>query len=350
MTTEVPARLLRLLSLLQSRREWSGAELAGRLDVTGRTVRRDVDRLRALGYPVEGTTGTAGGYHLASGRDLPPLLLDDSEAVAIAVGLRTAAPGSVQGADEASVRALAKLEQILPVRLRQRIATVADATISVARPAGVRVDPDTLGAVASACRDHEVLAFRYRRRDRTSGRRRVEPYGLVTVSGLWYLVGYDVDRHGWRTFRLDRVHEPAPTRRHFEPRPLPAEDAADYLRQALQAATYRFLVTATVPAPAEHVRARLPEALPGRVTPVDERTCRVRLGSDSLERLTQDLVAIDAELTVEEGSAEVLDHLALVGRRLARAAGRAQARRASPPTRGRTARRSRLAGNTSTHP
>ncbi|MBO0689239.1 MAG: YafY family transcriptional regulator [Candidatus Dormibacteraeota bacterium] len=350
MATEVPARLLRLLSLLQSRREWSGAELAGRLDVTGRTVRRDVDRLRALGYPVEGTTGTAGGYRLASGRDLPPLLLDDSEAVAIAVGLRTAAGGSVAGAGEASVRALAKLEQILPGRLRQRIATLADATVSVTRPAGAAADPDTLGIVAAACRDHEVLAFQYRRRDGSSLRRRVEPFSLVTVTGLWYLVGFDVDRGDWRTFRLDRVEGPVPTRRRFQPRPLPAEDAAGYLRQALQSATYRHMVTAVVRAPADHVRARLPWALPGRVTPVDERACRVRLGSDSLDRLTQDLVAIGAHLTVEDASSEVLEHLSLVGERLARAAGHAQARPDRPPTRGRTARASRLTGIRSSQP
>ncbi|MDR0359070.1 MAG: YafY family transcriptional regulator [bacterium] len=350
MATEVPGRLLRLLSLLQSRREWSGAELAGRLDVTGRTIRRDVDRLRALGYPVEGTTGTAGGYRLASGRDLPPLLLDDSEAVAIAVGLRTAAGGSVAGADEASVRALAKLEQILPARLRQRIATLAGAMVSVTRPAGVAADPDTLGIVAAACRDREVLAFQYRRRDGSSLRRRVEPYSLVTVTGLWYLVGFDVDRGGWRTFRLDRVREPVPTRRRFQPRPLPAEDAADYLRQALQSATYRHMVTAVVHAPADDVRARLPRALPGRVTPIDERACRVRLGSDSLDRLTQDLVAIDAELTVEAASPDVLEHLAAAGRRLAVAAERAQGRPAGPAIRGRIARSSRLAGNSSSQP
>lgn len=350
MATEVPARLLRLLSLLQSRREWSGAELAGRLDVTGRTVRRDVERLRALGYPVEGTTGTAGGYRLASGRDLPPLLLDDSEAIAIAVGLRTAAQGGVRGADEASVRALAKLEQILPARLRQRIATLADATVSVTRPRGVPADPETLGIAAAACRDREVLAFEYRRRDEAAMRRRVEPWGLVTVTGLWYLVGFDVDRGGWRTFRLDRVRDPVPTRRRFEPRPLPAEDAADYLRQALQSATYRHEVTATVQAPADQVRAWLPDALPARVTPVDARTSRVRLGSDSLPRLSQDLVAIDAELRVEAASPEVAGHLARVGARLARAAELAQGPPRPTPTRGRTARSSRLAGNRSSQP
>jgi predicted DNA-binding transcriptional regulator YafY len=350
MTTEVPARLLRLLSLLQSRREWSGAELAGRLEVTGRTIRRDVDRLRGLGYPVEGTTGTAGGYRLASGRDLPPLLLDDREAVALAVGLRTAAGGSVVGADEASVSALAKLEQILPARLRQRIATLADATVSVTRPAGAPADPETLGVIAAACRDREVVAFQYRRRDDASMRRRVEPHSLVTVSGLWYLVAYDVDRGGWRTFRLDRVHAPVPLRRHFDPRPLPAADPADYLRQSLRSATYRHMVTATVHAPAAHVRARLWRALPGRITEVDERTCRVRLGSDALDGLTQDLVAIDAELTVDEGSPEVLEHLSLVSRRLALAAGSAQAPPGIPPTRGSTVRSSRLAGKISSQP
>ncbi|WP_242586061.1 YafY family protein [Streptomyces sp. MST-110588] len=222
MTTDLPARMLRLLSLLQARREWSGAELAERLGVTGRTIRRDIDRLRDLGYPVEGTTGHAGGYRLASGTAMPPLILDDDEAIVIAVALRTAA-GHLTGMEETSLRALAKLEQILPARLRTQVAAVQQTTTTIGwESPGPRVSPELLGSLAAACRDHESVTFDYITRHNGCAARRVAPHHLIASGGLWYLLAHDTDKNDWRIYRLDRITNPAPTRHHFTPAPSPA--------------------------------------------------------------------------------------------------------------------------------
>jgi predicted DNA-binding transcriptional regulator YafY len=309
----MPGRMLQLLGLLQGRREWSGAELAERLGVTDRTVRRDVDRLRELGYPVDGTTGTAGGYRLASGRNLPPLLLDDDEAVAVAVGLLTAA--GVTGIEDTAVQALAKLQQVLPAHLRARVAAVGDATALIERDGTPGADATVLATIATACRDHELVTFGYRRRDGTSARRRVEPYRLVTAYGhRWYLLAFDPERAGWRTFRVDRITEVAPTRARFPPREMPA-DAADYVTRAITEAPYRYRAIATVQAPAEAVTARLTVPLPGRVRALDDATCTVSMGADSLDLLIKDLVALGAEFTLD-GPAELLAEVRAVGRRL----------------------------------
>src|ERR687885_63700 len=208
--SETQIRLLELLSLLQARRDWPGHELADRLEVSGRTIRRDVERLRALGYPVESLTGPAGGYRLRAGTAMPPLLVDDDEAIAIAVGLRTAARASVAGIEETSVRALVKLEQVLPAHLRRRVQALQSATI-VAPAGGPTVDPQHLTTIAAACRDLERLRFDYRSRDGTASRREVEPHSLVNLGRRWYLVGWDRGREDWRTFRLDRLRGPAAT-------------------------------------------------------------------------------------------------------------------------------------------
>nr|WP_170191757.1 WYL domain-containing protein [Saccharothrix syringae] len=303
----MPARMLRLLSLMQARRDWSGAELAQRLGVTDRTVRRDVERLRELGYPVTGTTGTAGGYRLASGRDLPPLLLDDDEAVAVAVGLRTAA--GVAGVAESSTRALAKLHRVLPARLRHRVAAVGDA-IAVMAVDGPAADPATLGLLAAACRDHEVVAFTHR-----GAERRVEPRALVTAGRRWYLLAHDPSRGDWRTFRVDRLGSPRATGRRFTPRPLPG-DPAEHVARSLTTAPYRHTATARVRAPADVVRARLPFALPGRVEPVDGDTCLLRLGADTVGPIAADLAHVEADYTLEDASPGLLDALAGVAARL----------------------------------
>lgn len=198
-------RLLRLLSLLQAPRECSGTELAERLGVTSRTVRRDVERLRELGYPVRASQGNTGGYRLGSGAAMPPLLLDDEEAVAIALGLRTVATAAISGLDDAALRALAKIEQVLPVRLRPRVAALAEAAVTLPPPGGPDADPESLVALASACFAHERTRFGYTKLDGTSGRRHVEPHRLVAAGRRWYLVAYDVDREDWRSFRLDRI-------------------------------------------------------------------------------------------------------------------------------------------------
>src|SRR5947208_389442 len=255
---------------MQGRRDWPGEQLADRLEVSGRTIRRDIDRLRELGYPVQSLTGPAGGYRLGAGSVLPPLLLDDEEAIAIAVGLRTAARASVTGIEETAVRALVKLEQVLPARVRRRVSALGSATL-VPPVSGPTVDPQALTVIAAACRDLECLRFRYRRRDGAESRRDVEPYSLVNHGRRWYLAAWDRGREDWRTFRLDRLAGPASTGVRFTRRRLPAKDAAAYVEQSIAAAPSRFEVRVTLRAPAEEVRRRAP-AHWGSIEPIDELT------------------------------------------------------------------------------
>ena len=230
---QTSARLLSLLSLLQVRREWTGSELADRLGVGPRTIRRDVDKLRSLGYPVEAAPGVAGGYRLGTGAQLPPLLLDDAEAVAVAVGLRTAAAASITGIEETSVRALAKLEQVLPERLRRRVSALAGATSTFAID-GPSIDPEVLAAIAGACRDSVRLRFSYTTRDERASKRNTEPCAVVNSGYRWYLVAFDLDRDDWRTFRIDRISgrpQVGPRRRA---RTVPGGDPAAYVQQRLR--------------------------------------------------------------------------------------------------------------------
>ncbi len=303
-----PARLLRLLSLLQGRREWAGTELAERLGVTDRTVRRDVGRLRELGYPVVSTTGTAGGYRLTSGEDLPPLLLDDDEAVAIATSLL-----GTLGDGETAGRALAKLTQVMPGRLRGRIAAVGASVVSVPDHRASRIDPAVLSVLAGAVRDREIVRFTYRRRDGTATDRRVEPHHVVATYGLWYLIAFDTRAGDWRTFRVDRIDAPESVRLRFTPRELPAGDPADHVRQTITATPYRYTLRATVPAPAEDVRARLPMSIPARIQPLDEGSCTVSLGADALDELARDVVTLGPGTRLD-ASPDVLAHLRDVGR------------------------------------
>ncbi|MGW6526666.1 helix-turn-helix transcriptional regulator [Streptomyces venezuelae] len=321
MTQDLPARMLRLLSLLQTRRTWTGDELADRLGVTLRTIRRDIDRLRTLGYPVEGTTGTSGGYRLAAGADLPPLLLDDDEAVAIAVALRTAAAG-VAGIEETAVRALAKLEQVLPIRLRHQVATIQATASPLPVPwsTGPTADPSTLALLAAACRDHEIVTFTYRRGSGETGPRRVEPHALVAADPVWYLVAYDTDHDEWRLFRVDRLTDPAPTGHRVTPRELPAPDAAAYVAERLAAAPARYAFHATVPADADTVRART-WSLPGRVHPVDDHTSTLDLAADNPQHVAEQLLGIDLgpDDTIH-GTPELAPHLEKAAQRLLRVA------------------------------
>ena len=308
------SRLLTLLSLLQGRRDWPGGELAKRLAVSGRTVRRDVERLRGLGYPVESLTGPAGGYRLRAGTAMPPLLLDDDEAIAIAVGLRTAARASVTGIEETAVRALVKLEQVLPAHLRRRVQALGSATSALPAP-GPTVDPQTLTVIAAACRDAERLRFAYRGRDGEASRREVEPHSVVNVGRRWYLVAWDCRREDWRTFRLDRLERPTPGRR-FTPRALPAKDGAAYVTQSLSAAPSRYEARLTLHAPAEAVRL---SSSWGTVTPLDERRCELRTGDDNLEWLAARLTMLQVDFDVHEPP-ELVAHMAALAGRLARAA------------------------------
>jgi predicted DNA-binding transcriptional regulator YafY len=258
---QTSARLLALLSLLQVRREWTGQELADRLEVGPRTIRRDVEKLRSLGYPVEAARGVAGGYRLGAGGELPPLLLDDAEAVAVAVGLRTAAAGSIAGIEETSVRALTKLEQVLPSRLRQRVSALGDVTSAFAAE-GPRIDPDLLATLAGACRDRTRLQYSYVAKDDRLSRRRVEPAAVVHSGYRWYLVAFDLDRDDWRTFRLDRIRGRVRSGERGRRRVVPGGDPAAYLRQQIrgdrgesEAIPGRIRVHAS----AEAIRARVPE-------------------------------------------------------------------------------------------
>ncbi|MCW7944472.1 transcriptional regulator [Streptomyces hygroscopicus] len=319
MTTDTPARLLQLLSLLQTPREWPGGELAERLGVSRRTVRRDIDRLRELGYPVQATKGADGGYRLVAGKAMPPLVLDDEEAVAIAVGLRAGAGHAVEGLEEASVRALAKLEQVLPSRLRHRVTTLQAATTPLTSGDGASIAPETLTVMASTIAGRERLRFAYRSGDGTPSKRLTEPYRLVSTGRRWYLVAYDLERDDWRTFRVDRVTEPFATGARFVPRELPTGGAAEYLRQSMYRRQETYEFEATFAAPADFVAARLPRWF-APPEPLDDHSCRLRSTvSDSVEWLAVRLALVDCEFTVRRPS-ELAACVRDMGARLSRAA------------------------------
>jgi predicted DNA-binding transcriptional regulator YafY len=317
--SDTPSRLLRLLSLLQTPREWPGSELAERLQVSPRTVRRDVQRLRDLGYPVQATMGAVGGYRLVAGTAMPPLLLDDEEAVAIAVGLGAAASQAVAGIDKASVRALAKLEQVLPSRLRYRVRTLNAATVPLTWGAPPAVDPGRLTMLAAAIASGERLRFDYRAADGTRSWRLAEPHRLVTAGRRWYLLAYDNDRDDWRTFRVDRVQQPRPTGVRAAPRALPARDAAAYLSAKLAAMAPTYRAVATLHAPAAEVARRLGDRA-GDLEPIDERTCRLHSHTDTLEWLALRLAMLGCEFQVHEPP-ELAEYLRALGGRVTRAAG-----------------------------
>ena len=293
---ETSARLLRLLSLLQTRRDWTSGELAPRLGVTTRTIRNDVDRLRGLGYPVEARPGVAGGYRLGAGATLPPLLLDDDEAVAIAIGLRTAASGSIAGIEETSVRALAKLQQVLPSRLRHRVSAFQSHLLPMPS-SGPQVDPDVLTVIASACRDHERLSFDYRTHSGAGSQRSVEPYRLINDRRRWYLVAWDVDRDAWRTFRVDRIEPWTPTGPRFTPRALPPDrEVTAQVARGVGEATWRYRARVIVHAPATWVQGRLP--IPVEVESLGEDRCAFEPGSDHPEMLALYLGMLDADFEI----------------------------------------------------
>jgi predicted DNA-binding transcriptional regulator YafY len=315
--SETSSRLLELLSLLQGRRDWAGADLAERLEVSGRTIRRDMERLRGLGYPVESLTGPAGGYRLRAGTAMPPLLLDDDEAIAIAVGLRTAARSSVTGIEETSVRALVKLEQVLPAHLRRRVSALGSATIAPPS-AGPTVDPQHLTVIAAACRDSECLRFAYRSRDGTHTRREVEPHSLVNLGRRWYLVAWDRRREDWRSFRVDRLDRPASTAVSFAARKLPARDAAAYVEQNISGAPNRYAARVTVQASMEEITSRVPSYW-GTFKPIDAQSCEYRTGDDDLGWLAMRIAMLGVDITVHEPP-ELIEHLRALARRLDRAA------------------------------
>jgi predicted DNA-binding transcriptional regulator YafY len=303
---------------LQTHKFWPGTELAEHLDVSPRTLRRDVDRLRALGYPVDASPGVAGGYRLAAGAHLPPLLLDDDEAVAIAVGLRAAAGASVDGIEDTSLRALAKLEQVLPDRLRRRVKAVY-ANVTPLRWSGgdaSTVDPDALAVLAQACRDHEQVRFDYQARDGGESRRLVEPHQLVSAGRRWYLVAWDARREDWRTFRIDRLRDARLAGVRFTVRNLPATDAAAYVAQSIASMPMPFEATFIAHASPERVRDIL-RWTDATVKPARGGRARVHLRAESMEQIatTVAAMAVDCAVDVVE-PAELTGRLAEVGRRL----------------------------------
>jgi predicted DNA-binding transcriptional regulator YafY len=308
MRNDPTGRALQLLSLLQTHRFWHGAELAARLEVTERTVRRDVDRLRDLGYLVDSTSGKYGGYRLATGAHVPPLVLDDDEAVAVTVGLRYAAEAAIGGMEETSLRALTKIETLLPHRLRRRVSALHSSVTSLRRAADDDVvDPDALSVFAAACRDQEHVRFDYRRGDGESSRRLVEPHQLVTAGRRWYLVAWDQHRRDWRTFRLDRLRDPWPAGSHFTPRVIPGGDAAGYVASSIGSTPRHHEAKLAIQAMFAELEGVL-RWIDHTPIEVEGDCCLVQIRSEDLGRLAMAVarIALTAPVTVVE-PAELAD-------------------------------------------
>jgi predicted DNA-binding transcriptional regulator YafY len=313
-------RLLRLLTSLQGRRTWAGPALAQHLEVTGRTLRRDIDRLRTLGYAVAATSGRGGGYQLGQGTALPPLLLNDEEAVAVVVALRSAAD-SFAGMGETAIGALAKLDQLLPRRLRRRAGALHAMTVSVGQ-AGT-IDAAVLTTLASACRDHEQVGFKYRDHAGKTEARTVEPLRLAhTGNRRWYLIAWDLARGDWRTFRVDRIAARPSVGARFVPRK-PPEDLERYVARSISAAPYRYQARVRLRGSARALAAQVPPWC-GVLEPVDDDSCLLSTGAGSLEALVCQIIVTGTDFEVIE-PAELRAPILGIARRLARGA-RAQMR------------------------
>lgn len=298
-------RLLRLLSLLQAQPRWSGPELADRLGVAERTVRRDVERLRALGYPVDAGPGAHGGYQLGVGGRLPPLLLDDDEAVAVAVSLGASTSGAVHGIERSALAALAKIDRLLPTHLRSRVRALREVTLNLA-PAADPVDPGVLVVIAQAIDAHERILVHYRNRDGIDSERRLDPYRLATTGRRWYLVGRDVERDVWRTFRLDRVQGARRTGHRFEPASPPdGRDLDTVLSESITTSPYRFQAKVIVDLPPRSLRVRMPPTVAVVRAHKDGKRSMLTVGSDSVDALAGHLVALGVPFEVLEPPALV---------------------------------------------
>jgi predicted DNA-binding transcriptional regulator YafY len=314
--SETTSRVLQLLGLFQSRRVWTGEELADRLGVTTRSVRRDVERLRDLGYPVHASKGHGGGYQLGAGAALPPLLLDPDEAVAMAVCLRLAAGGSVAGVGESALRALSKLDQVMPARLRSQVSAVHDSTVTLTSgQSDSPVEPDVLMSLARACRDHEHVAAGYVDLHGNTTQRRLEPYQLVTTGRRWYLLCFDRDRRDWRTLRLDRMADVRALGNTFTPRQAP--DAAAYVRRSISASPYRFTARVRYHAPQDAI-AKVFSQTSVDIEPDGSDKCIVTTGADDPERMVLYLGMPGYEFEVLSPP-EVVDAVRTVADRLSRA-------------------------------
>jgi len=306
------SRLLRVLSLLQTRSHWAGPELAERLEVNPRTLRRDIDRLRQLGYPIHASSGVAGGYAFRAGQALPPLLLDDEEALAVAIALQIAAAGTVSGVEESSLRALVKLGQVMPARLRRRTEALRAAILPIQRM-GPTVDANVLATMAAACRDQLQLGFRYRDGKNQGTQRNVEPHGLVHNGSRWYLVAWDPARDDWRTFRIDRVEGEPKTGAHFAPRPAPAGDLRAYVEYPEQARVM-------LHQPRDVMLQRIPPSA-AVLEVVDDQRCLMVCGANQLDSLVYWLMALDVDFDVIEPPL-LKERLRVASERLARSLNR----------------------------
>ena len=306
------ARLLRLLGLLQRRALWSGSELAERLEVDARTVRRDVDRLRLLGYQVEGTPGASGGYRLGGGTDVPPLLFEDDEAMAVAVVLGVSATTAVPGIERGVLTALAKLDRLLPPRLRAQLASLRAATVPLVSPTEV-VSTECLIMLAQACDNHQRATFVYETQDGRRSERRVEPHRLVATARRWYLVAFDLERDDWRTFRVDRVSSLKVSGHIFVPRPL--ADPARMVAEGITAAPYRHKAVVAVRAASEDL-ARIVDPYVGVLEGEGAQT-KLEIGFDDLDWVAGYLVGLGLEFEVIEPG-ELRKHMSTLGTRLRR--------------------------------
>lgn len=314
------ARLLRLLSLLQTRHGFRGPELAERLEVTDRTLRRDIERLRQLGYPVHATSGTAGGYSLGAGAALPPLQLEDDEALAVSIALGSTAASGVSGIDEAALRALVKLEQVLPTRLRRRADALRATIVPLRQPAG-GVRAALLSTLAGACRDHRELAFGYADGRGRTDRRRVEPLGLVHAGYRWYLAAWDIERADHRTFRVDRMQGDAEVGARFSPRPPPdGGDLRTYVSRSISTSPYPVQASVILHTSMEALAARLPPGA-AQLEPLGPERCRLRAGAPALESLAGWVLAFGVDFEVESPK-ELLEHMSALHQRLDRVLGR----------------------------
>ena len=309
------SRLLRLIALLQSRRYWAGRELSERLEIDPRTLRRDVDRLRELGYPVKASAGVGGGYQMGAGAEVPPMLLDDEEAVAVAVSLR-AAMASVAGIEETALRLLAKLDQLLPARLRRRASALHAVTISL-RGSEPLADAELLTGTAAACRDQECLQFGYRDRGGRVTQRRVEPMRLANAGRRWYLVAWDLQRGDWRTFRSDRMSGPLRTGPRFTPR-TPPMDLAEYVKRSISHSPFEYQLRIRLRGSMQEMAPRLPPWA-GVLEHESETSCILATGADSVEAMAAQLMfAREFELAERpEWLPELQRAIASLGQRVA---------------------------------
>jgi predicted DNA-binding transcriptional regulator YafY len=290
------ARMLRLLSLLQTHRYWPGGELADRLEVSPRTLRRDVDRLRELGYVVDAVRGVAGGYQLRAGGQLPPLLLEDEEAVAVAVSLQSSAAGGTPGMEETAVQALSKVIALMPPRLRRQMDALRSQTERLPWSSGPALDPALLSTLAQACRDSEPIHFIYTAREAEPTDRWVEPHRMVTMGRRWYLVAYDRERQDWRSFRVDRIREPRTSGHTFRPRELPADDALSFVQAGIRRMPQRYAVRVVVDADPEGVAATVGRW--GTVT-ATKGGAVLEMNVDTLDWPMFVLANLDADFSVE---------------------------------------------------